>query len=73
MLQQRALVVPAFEMTTITEPVPTANKSHLLDMIDTGSVRQFGAHVWPRGHAATNYARWQNAQAPYSVCIRGVM
>ncbi|XP_007944753.1 LARGE xylosyl- and glucuronyltransferase 2 [Orycteropus afer afer] len=61
-----ALVVPAFESLHYRLSFP-ASKAELLALLDAGSLYTFRYHVWPRGHAPTDYARWREAQAPYRV------
>lgn len=62
----KVLVVPAFETQRYRISFPPT-KADLLRMLDAGSLFTFRFHVWPRGHAATNYTRWRNATAPYQV------
>ena len=30
-------------------------------------VRHFRYHVWPKGHAPTNFAKWRTSTTPYKV------
>ncbi|XP_006896830.1 PREDICTED: glycosyltransferase-like protein LARGE2 [Elephantulus edwardii] len=61
-----ALVVPAFESPHYRLNFP-ASKSELLALLDVGSLYTFRSHVWPQGHAPTDYARWREAKVPYRV------
>ncbi|TNN29610.1 Glycosyltransferase-like protein LARGE2 [Liparis tanakae] len=63
---KRALVVPAFETLRYRLSFPKS-KEELLSMLDMGTLYTFRYHVWPRGHAPTDYARWRLAAAPYPV------
>lgn len=36
-------------------------------MLDDGALFSFRYHVWPKGHAATNYAKWKGSTVPYKV------
>lgn len=36
-------------------------------MLDMGSLFTFRYHVWPKGHAPTNYTKWRTATSPYKV------
>ena len=36
-------------------------------MLDLGDLFTFLYHVWPRGHAATNFPHWRSATTPYKV------
>ncbi|XP_039767241.1 LARGE xylosyl- and glucuronyltransferase 2 [Ornithorhynchus anatinus] len=64
--RKAALVVPAFETLRYRLSFP-ASKAELLTLLDAGSLYTFRYHVWPRGHAPTDYARWREAPAPYRV------
>ncbi|XP_076970628.1 xylosyl- and glucuronyltransferase LARGE2 isoform X2 [Tamandua tetradactyla] len=61
-----ALVVPAFETLHYRLSFPSS-KAELLALLDAGTLYTFRYHVWPQGHAPTDYARWREAQAPYQV------
>ncbi|XP_058161433.1 xylosyl- and glucuronyltransferase LARGE2 isoform X1 [Dasypus novemcinctus] len=61
-----ALVVPAFETLHYRLSFPRS-KAELLALLDAGTLYTFRYHVWPQGHAPTDYARWRKAQAPYRV------
>ncbi|KAL3842467.1 hypothetical protein ACJMK2_020489 [Sinanodonta woodiana] len=64
--QKTAFIVPAFETQRYRLTFPTS-KSELLNMLDEGSLFTFRYHVWPQGHAATNYVKWRTATTPYTV------
>ncbi|KAM6158844.1 xylosyl- and glucuronyltransferase LARGE2 [Rhynchocyon petersi] len=61
-----ALVVPAFESPHYRISFP-ASKAEVLALLDSSSLYTFRYHVWPQGHAPTDYARWREAKAPYRV------
>ncbi|XP_014666068.1 PREDICTED: glycosyltransferase-like protein LARGE1, partial [Priapulus caudatus] len=65
-VRRRALIVPAFETQHYRLSVPRT-KADALTMLDNGELFTFRYHVWPRGHAATDYARWRSATASYTV------
>uniref|UniRef100_A0A8C2W129 LARGE xylosyl- and glucuronyltransferase 2 n=2 Tax=Chinchilla lanigera TaxID=34839 RepID=A0A8C2W129_CHILA len=65
-LRKAALVVPAFETLRYRLSFPRS-KAELLALLDAGALSTFRYHEWPRGHAATDYASWREAQAPYRV------
>uniref|UniRef100_A0A8C6KA44 LARGE xylosyl- and glucuronyltransferase 2 n=3 Tax=Nothobranchius TaxID=28779 RepID=A0A8C6KA44_NOTFU len=63
---KKALVVPAFETLRYRLSFPKS-KAELLSMLDMGTLYTFRYHVWPKGHAPTNYAKWRTATMPYKV------
>ncbi|CAG5848510.1 unnamed protein product [Menidia menidia] len=63
---RKALVVPAFETLRYRLSFPKS-KAELLSMLDMGTLYTFRYHVWPKGHAPTNYAKWRTAVTPYRV------
>ncbi|XP_075044317.1 xylosyl- and glucuronyltransferase LARGE2 [Mixophyes fleayi] len=63
---QKALVVPAFETLRYRLSFPKS-KADLLSMLDMGALYTFRFHVWEKGHAPTNYAKWRTATTPYHV------
>ncbi|XP_072153675.1 xylosyl- and glucuronyltransferase LARGE2s [Bemisia tabaci] len=63
---KKALVVPAFETQRYRITFPQS-KAELLSMLDMGSLFTFRYHVWTKGHAPTNYAKWKIATTPYKV------
>uniref|UniRef100_A0A3Q2YED6 LARGE xylosyl- and glucuronyltransferase 2 n=1 Tax=Hippocampus comes TaxID=109280 RepID=A0A3Q2YED6_HIPCM len=63
---KKALVVPAFETLRYRLSFPKS-KAELLSMLDMGTLYTFRYHVWPKGHASTNYAKWRTATTPYTV------
>ncbi|XP_068623154.1 xylosyl- and glucuronyltransferase LARGE2s-like [Battus philenor] len=63
--QKKCLVVAAFE-TQRYRASPPRNKGALRARL-AADVAPFRAREWPRGHRATNYTRWINADAPYEV------
>ncbi|KAJ0001765.1 hypothetical protein NQD34_001561 [Periophthalmus magnuspinnatus] len=63
---KKALVVPAFETLRYRLSFPKS-KAELLSMLDMGTLYTFRYHVWPKGHAPTNYAKWRTATTPYRV------
>ncbi|KAJ6667179.1 hypothetical protein lerEdw1_017157 [Lerista edwardsae] len=64
--RKAALVVPAFETLHYRLTFPKS-KAELLSMLDMGSLYTFRYHVWPQGHAPTDYAKWRTATVPYQV------
>ncbi|PVD33722.1 hypothetical protein C0Q70_04982 [Pomacea canaliculata] len=64
--QKKALVVPAFETQRYRLQFPKS-KAELLSMLDMGTLFTFRYHVWPKGHAPTNFAKWRTATTPYTV------
>ncbi|KAG1663199.1 LARGE xylosyl- and glucuronyltransferase 1 [Nymphon striatum] len=63
---KKALIVPAFETQRYRLTFPKT-KAEFLTMLDMGLLFTFRYHVWTKGHAPTNYARWRTATTPYSV------
>ncbi|XP_065197439.1 xylosyl- and glucuronyltransferase LARGE1-like [Sycon ciliatum] len=63
---RKALVVPAFETLLYRMPFPKS-KASLIQMLDDKKVFTFRFHVWPRGHAATDFDKWRTSTAPYKV------
>lgn len=63
---KKALLVPAFETLRYRLSFPKS-KAELLSMLDMGTLYTFRYHVWPKGHAPTNYAKWRTATTPYKV------
>ncbi|XP_053545281.1 xylosyl- and glucuronyltransferase LARGE2 [Bombina bombina] len=61
-----ALIVPAFETLRYRLSFPKS-KAELLSMLDMGALYTFRYHVWEKGHAPTNYAKWRTATTPYKV------
>ncbi|XP_072842094.2 xylosyl- and glucuronyltransferase LARGE2 isoform X2 [Pogona vitticeps] len=64
--RKAALIVPAFETLHYRLTFPKS-KAELVSMLDVGSLYTFRYHVWPQGHAATDYAKWRTATVPYQV------
>ncbi|KAI8488043.1 LARGE xylosyl- and glucuronyltransferase 2 [Branchiostoma belcheri] len=64
--QKKSLVVPAFETLRYRLSFPKS-KAELLSMLDMGTLYTFRYHVWQKGHAPTNYAKWRTATTPYRV------
>ncbi|GFN86741.1 large xylosyl- and glucuronyltransferase 2 [Plakobranchus ocellatus] len=64
--KKKALVVPAFETQRYRLEFPKS-KTELLSMLDMGTLFTFRYHVWAKGHAPTNYAKWRTATTPYVV------
>lgn len=62
----QALVIPAFETQRYRITFPK-KKSELLHMLDMGTLFTFRYHVWTKGHAPTNFAKWRTATTPYKV------
>ncbi|CAB4027837.1 LARGE xylosyl- and glucuronyltransferase 2, partial [Paramuricea clavata] len=65
-MTKKALVVPAFETLRYKLSIPKT-KAELLSKLDEGLLYTFRYHVWPKGHAPTNYAKWRTAIKPYKV------
>uniref|UniRef100_T1JEW5 Glycosyltransferase-like protein LARGE1 n=1 Tax=Strigamia maritima TaxID=126957 RepID=T1JEW5_STRMM len=63
---KKALIVPAFETQRYRLTFPRS-KADLLSMLDMGTLFTFRYHVWTKGHAPTNYAKWRTATTPYKV------
>uniref|UniRef100_A0ACB8FP18 LARGE xylosyl- and glucuronyltransferase 1 n=1 Tax=Sphaerodactylus townsendi TaxID=933632 RepID=A0ACB8FP18_9SAUR len=79
---KKALIVPAFETLRYRLSFPKS-KAELLSMLDMGTLftfrfinsREFMSelrvdtryHVWTKGHAPTNFAKWRTATTPYRV------
>ncbi|XP_061885639.1 xylosyl- and glucuronyltransferase LARGE2s isoform X2 [Entelurus aequoreus] len=63
---KKALVVPAFETLHYRLSFPKS-KAELLSMLDMGTLYTFRYHVWPKGHAPSNYAKWRTSTTPYKV------
>ncbi|XP_046841650.1 LARGE xylosyl- and glucuronyltransferase 2-like isoform X2 [Xenia sp. Carnegie-2017] len=63
-MNKKALVVPAFETLRYKMSVPKT-KAELLSKMDEGLLYTFRYHVWPKGHAPTNYGKWRTAIKPY--------
>ncbi|XP_056383601.1 xylosyl- and glucuronyltransferase LARGE2 [Hyla sarda] len=63
---QKALIVPAFETLRYRLSFPKS-KAELLSMLDMGALYTFRYHVWEKGHAPTNYAKWRIATTSYRV------
>lgn len=63
---KKALIVPAFETQRYRLKFPKS-KAVLLSMLDMGTLFTFRYHVWTKGHASTNYAKWRTATTPYKV------
>ncbi|KAM4721614.1 xylosyl- and glucuronyltransferase LARGE2 [Rhinophrynus dorsalis] len=61
-----AFIVPAFETLRYRLSFPKS-KAELLSMLDMGALYTFRYHVWEKGHAPTNYAKWRTATTPYRV------
>ncbi|XP_031781618.1 LARGE xylosyl- and glucuronyltransferase 1 isoform X2 [Nasonia vitripennis] len=65
-LQQIALVIPAFETQRYRFTYPSS-KADLLKYWDHGVLYTFRYHVWPQGHAPTNFSVYRNATEPYEI------
>ncbi|XP_063072899.1 xylosyl- and glucuronyltransferase LARGE1-like [Engraulis encrasicolus] len=63
---KKALVVPAFETLRYRLSFPKS-KAELLSQLDMGTLFTFRYHVWMKGHAPTNFAKWRTATTPYRV------
>lgn len=64
--KKEALIVPAFETLRYRLSFPKS-KAELLSMLDMGLLYTFRYHVWTKGHAPTDYAKWRTATTPYKV------
>lgn len=62
-----ATVIPAFETGEYRFDFPSSGKEGLKPLMVTNQIRVFRQKEWPQGHAATDYARWWDADTPYSV------
>ncbi|XP_072033911.1 xylosyl- and glucuronyltransferase LARGE1-like [Amphiura filiformis] len=62
----KALIIPAFETLRYRLTFPKS-KADLLHMLDMGTLFTFRYHVWQKGHAPTNFAKWRTATTPYKV------
>uniref|UniRef100_A0A914WFW9 Glycosyltransferase-like protein LARGE2 n=1 Tax=Plectus sambesii TaxID=2011161 RepID=A0A914WFW9_9BILA len=65
-MQNKAMVVPAFEAHGYRSPFPRS-KAELINQLDAGRLIVFRQDVWAKGHVPTDYDRWRSAAAPYSV------
>ncbi|KAI0217770.1 LARGE xylosyl- and glucuronyltransferase 1 [Lamellibrachia satsuma] len=65
-IERKALIVPAFETQRYRFTVPSS-KAELISMLDLGTVFTFRYHVWIKGHAPTNFAKWRTTTTPYKV------
>uniref|UniRef100_A0A7N5KRE1 LARGE xylosyl- and glucuronyltransferase 1 n=1 Tax=Ailuropoda melanoleuca TaxID=9646 RepID=A0A7N5KRE1_AILME len=63
---KKAMIVPAFETLRYRLSFPKS-KAELLSMLDMGTLFTFRYHVWTKGHAPTNFAKWRTATTPYHV------
>ncbi|CAF96751.1 unnamed protein product [Tetraodon nigroviridis] len=63
---KKALVVPAFETLRYRLSYPKS-KAELLSQLDMGTLFTFRYHVWTKGHAPTNFAKWRTATTAYRV------
>lgn len=63
---RKGLVVPAFETLLYRIPFPKS-KAELLNMLNYGTLFTFRYHVWPQGHAPSNFAKWRTATTPYRI------
>ncbi|KAM4747639.1 xylosyl- and glucuronyltransferase LARGE1 isoform 3-T3 [Rhinophrynus dorsalis] len=63
---KKALIIPAFETLRYRLSFPKS-KAELLSMLDMGTLFTFRYHVWTKGHAPTNFAKWRTATTPYRV------
>ncbi|KAK4319840.1 hypothetical protein Pmani_009257 [Petrolisthes manimaculis] len=63
---KKAWVVPAFETQRYRLSFPHS-KAELLNRLDMGELFTFRYHVWTKGHAPTNFAKWRTATTPYKV------
>ncbi|XP_005415110.2 PREDICTED: glycosyltransferase-like protein LARGE1, partial [Chinchilla lanigera] len=63
---KKAMIVPAFETLRYRLSFPKS-KAELLTMLDMGTLFTFRYHVWTKGHAPTNFAKWRTATTPYRV------
>ncbi|KAF2358192.1 hypothetical protein FHG87_011053 [Trinorchestia longiramus] len=64
--EKTAYVVPAFETQRYRLSFPRS-KAELLNGLDMGELFTFRYHVWTKGHAPTNFAKWRTATTPYKV------
>lgn len=63
---KKGLVVPAFE-TLLYRILFPKSKAELLNMLNYGTLFTFRYHVWPQGHAPSNFAKWRTATTPYRI------
>ncbi|XP_065743054.1 xylosyl- and glucuronyltransferase LARGE1 isoform X3 [Phocoena phocoena] len=63
---KKVTIVPAFETLRYRLSFPKS-KAELLSMLDMGTLFTFRYHVWTKGHAPTNFAKWRTATTPYRV------
>ncbi|XP_066945439.1 xylosyl- and glucuronyltransferase LARGE2s-like isoform X2 [Macrobrachium rosenbergii] len=64
--KEGAWIVPAFETQRYRLSFPRS-KAELLNRLDMGELFTFRYHVWTKGHASTNFAKWRTATTPYKV------
>ncbi|XP_065835196.1 xylosyl- and glucuronyltransferase LARGE2s-like [Oscarella lobularis] len=65
-MDKKALVIPAFETLRYRFSFPKT-KSDVLELLDQGILYTFRYHVWAKGHAPTDFARWRTSTSPYRV------
>ena len=63
---KRALIVPAFETYSYKLQIPP-NKTTVLKMLTNRTLTPFRYHIWPKGHAPTNFNHWTTVSRPYKV------
>ncbi|TRY67951.1 hypothetical protein DNTS_006114 [Danionella cerebrum] len=63
---KKALVIPAFETLRYRLSFPKS-KAELLSQLDMGTLFTFRYHVWMKGHAPTDFAKWRTATTAYRV------
>lgn len=63
---KKALVVPAFETLRYRLNFPKS-KTEVIRQLDMGTLFTFRYHVWQKGHAPTNFAKWRTATTPYTI------
>ena len=56
-------------MPKIKRPKPKL-KTLIFFQLDEGTLFTFRYHNWPKGHSATNYAKWKTATTPYKVSTK---
>ena len=67
-LSKTVLVVPAFEVHTDPKTfIFPQSKSALLTMVAHHKVSQFHRKIYIRGHAPTDYPKWERATKPYKI------
>ncbi|GMT35690.1 hypothetical protein PFISCL1PPCAC_26987 [Pristionchus fissidentatus] len=66
-MNKKALVIPAFEISSTERIQFPETKEELLEDWDEGKVQPFRTNIWPAGHNATDYEQWRDSEESYEV------